>query len=250
MAEFDWEYGTFMGENSGFVAGFAGDWLAYDVLRDVPTLGKVFTPVPGLGALGAGTFNKRWLLDPKYSGYASQALGMAPEKFAKRATARGAFAGKSVIGNLYERVMGTGSRFFDVGWGTAEYGEARLASRMGWHSLNPLNWGAMKSAIGGKGLAYGALQGGANLVGTAMALTMSAGAIGFNLASAATEAYTSYAISRGEREIGNVARVDMAPAFYDTRGAATMRQAAVQEIHNTQLNLRSAFGQEATSLHR
>jgi len=37
--------------------------------------------------------------------------------------------------------------------------------------------------------------------------------------------------------------------YYDTRIAATMRQRALQVIHNSQLSTRAAFGQEASYLH-
>ena len=38
--------------------------------------------------------------------------------------------------------------------------------------------------------------------------------------------------------------------YYDTRVAATMRQRALQVIHNSQLSTRAAFGQEASYMHR
>ena len=37
--------------------------------------------------------------------------------------------------------------------------------------------------------------------------------------------------------------------YYDTRAAATMRQRALQVIHNSQLSTRAAFGSEASYLH-
>ena len=37
--------------------------------------------------------------------------------------------------------------------------------------------------------------------------------------------------------------------YYDSRAAATMRQRAIQVIHNSQLSTRAAFGNEASYMH-
>ena len=247
---FDWEAGTFVGATKNPVVGFAADWLMYDVTRDLPTTGSIFTPF-GNRLFETG-WHSKWLTNSNYTSYAQSVLGksITPGDWARRTSGRLAGEGTGMLGNFYERTIGSSSRFFDVKGNPAAYGEARLATRMGWSFANPFNWGKAKAAAGWGGVALGGSQLVANLFGTAMRLQFSGGALGFNLASTVSEGWARYQMARGESEIGNRSRVDMAPAFYDTRGAATMRQAAMQEIQNTQLNLRSAFGNEASSLHR
>jgi len=89
-----------------------------------------------------------------------------------------------------------------------------------------------------------------NVAAGVWAMSFSAPAIGFSLARIGREAFVSAMIDRGARDVGRLAQVNMAPTFYDSREASTMRQAAMMEIQNTQLNLRSAFGREASAIHR
>ena len=57
-------------------------------------------------------------------------------------------------------------------------------------------------------------------------------------------------IGRQARRENEFTMTQMAPAFFDNKGAATMRQRAVSAIHNTQANLHQVFGREAIHMHR
>ena len=254
-----WKTGMFSGTSEHWGRDLALDFFFWDVARDLPTgvlpLGtnKWFPTVGGW----ASKISNYWTTGGG-SNYASKALGGAnPVTWAAERASRAQTAGRFMS---YERARGLGrfsgfveskSSFLGVPYGertiAAGYGEARLAEKMGWSFLNKEFWAkttgwGVRAAVGATALS--------NVVSGVFALSFSAPAIGFSVGRIAQEAFVSSMMERGARDVGRLARADMVPAFYDSREAATMRQAAMQEIQNTQLNLRSAFGREASAIHR
>lgn len=262
MPDFDWREGTFITDNSGIVSGMIGDYVMYDVARDVGTIGARFF------LLSDKPFTNfhSWYTG-EGAGAVQRLIGESTESFGRRSTER--FLGKGKggwirrkAGEIFEKgFLGGGTeKYWDVfpdaskkiAKGGGKYGAARVGSRVGSSLWNPLNLvrGRTSAFIKEAGWARTGLAMGSRAVGGVMHMQMSRGAVGFNLGYNLTRSFTNMMIAKGEQDVGNMTRVDMAPAFYDTREAATMRQAAVQQIQNTQLNLRSAFGQEAATFHR
>lgn len=60
----------------------------------------------------------------------------------------------------------------------------------------------------------------------------------------------SYLESRGQRVKNTTSGIDMGKGFFDTRQSYTMRQRGLQSIHNSQLGVRRALGNEAGFIHQ
>ena len=165
------------------------------------------------------------------------------------------FPKKSIITSLGERIIGVKSDL------AREYVEEKLskkAARMVTRRAGSLIYQELKSggiqAAWNKAKSIGLELGVAStpgaagtklFVGMLGTATMSALNFGFTadtiigLASLTTNVL--YEIGRPQ---------DTTPRFYDTPVNATMRQTALQAIYDSQLSTRSAFGREASFLHR
>jgi len=258
MPGFDWQQGTFMTEGSNPVTGFMLDYVTQDVVRDIGVIGA---RVPfGIGYKGAYTgLSGFWT--GKGAEAAGRFLGQNVDRFGAESAAR--YLGqRGVLAQFFEKsIAGMGGEaFWEVApklgekgaTGVAEYASARAAAKIGRGVLNPWNLltGRTQKLAAEVGWGRVGLLAGSTAMRGLMHMTMSRGAVGFNIGFSAHQGFMNSMIEKGRQEITSMTRVDMAPAFYDTSQAATMRQAAVQEIQNTQLNLRSAFGQEAAAFHR
>lgn len=144
-------------------------------------------------------------------------------------------------------------------WGVAEFLMSGIVAGVTSGALTGGSWATMAGSIGG------AIFGGpvGMVAGAAVGASMGFGGLmvgGLALAGVAAGVGATYLAAKGSYELLKAGykyrqqmmhKIDTAgsTAAFMTKNAFTMRQRAVEAIRTNQLNLRSAFGQEATRQH-
>lgn len=200
---------------------------AYDIGTNAALLAHHYQP-----AMAAGNVTSKGLIAPGLLTGAGEGIS----RLSRLRNTMG-FLGKGVIGGGVGGVVGGMAGGAAGEWAFGGYGRF-VGSVAGSFAGSYLGTSAMAAAIANPittmGIA-GLAVGGAAVVG-------SAAAVGYGTYSTLKAGYRHRQMQKSIHTSGSLA------AFH-TQGAQTMRQRAVQAIHKSHLNSRSALGQEASLLH-